>query len=153
MGRVNGIELSVDEKILYATEGFTTDWVHVAQTIWQYDVDLETAIISNKRIFVDLAHVEGDSVGIDLDGIQSDADGNLLAARYGGSQVAVFSGQGILTHRIHLNFKNPTNLQLNPAWWNTLFVCGKCLNADKGCVDIIHWPYAARVSASHDSKT
>jgi len=146
MGRTNGIELSADEKTLYVTEANSTNGVQVAQKIWQFDVDLQSATIGNKKLFVDFAHVDGDSVKWELDGIKADIVGNLLAVRRSGSQVAVFSKQGKLINRIHLNIQNPTNLEINPIGGNTLFVCGKCLDGDKGCVDVIRYPFAGRYS-------
>jgi sugar lactone lactonase YvrE len=71
-------------------------------TIWQYDYDLETAEISNKRVFVR----NGDW---HPDGICSDAAGSVYAAIYGGSRIDVFDYRGDLQGSITLPVPNPTS--------------------------------------------
>jgi len=149
MGGVNGIELSLDEQTLFATESFTRNWTHISSKIWKYNVDPEQRIITKKQLFVDMARVPGDSVGFAMDGIKTDASGHLLAVRYGGSTVAVFSHKGDLLGRIHLSFKNPTNLELGELGGRKyLLICGACSSGGvegvKGCVDSVPWPWNGR---------
>ncbi|XP_051153515.1 regucalcin-like [Leptopilina boulardi] len=73
----NGLAWSLDNKILYYIDSPT-------QKIAEYDYDLQTGSIDNKRIAFDL--VENNLPGIP-DGMTIDSDGNLWIALFEGAQV------------------------------------------------------------------
>lgn len=84
-------------------------------TIWQWDYDLATAALANKRVFVNL----GDA---NPDGLATDTEGNVYAALYGGSAVTVFSARGDEVGRIELPVPNPTSCAFGGDDMRTLFI-------------------------------
>lgn len=84
-------------------------------TIWQYDYDLETAEISNKRVFVK----NGDW---HPDGLCSNAAGSVYAAIYGGSRIDVFDHRGVLLNSIALPIPNPTSCSIGGIGNSELFI-------------------------------
>lgn len=95
MGTTNGIEVSPDGKRLYVNES-------VQRNVWVYDLDADGAV-ANKRLLVAFPD-HG------LDGMRSDADGNLYIARYGAGTVAVVSPSGELLREVKLRGAKPTNV-------------------------------------------
>jgi len=84
-------------------------------TIWQWDYDLKTAAVANKRVFVNLGDAHPD-------GLTVDAEGNVYAALYGASAVAVFSPRGDEIRRIGLPVPNPTSCAFGGEDMRTLFI-------------------------------
>ena len=74
MGTTNGIEVSPDGRHLYVNES-------VQRNVWVYDIGADGGL-SGKRLLVAFPD-HG------MDGMRSDADGNLYIARYGAGVVAV----------------------------------------------------------------
>ncbi len=107
MGTTNGICLSPDEKILYLNE--STD-----KKVWAFDVDPE-GNISNQRLFTSF-----EDHG--LDGMKTDAGGNLYITRYGKGTVAIFSPEGKLITEVELKGKNVSNLVFGGKDLKTCFV-------------------------------
>ena len=104
----NGKTWSPDGRIMYHAD--TSRGM-----IWQYDYELETGEISNKRAFV---RVEDGSP----DGLCSDSQGRVLAALYGGSGVAVFSQRGDLVEKVDLPVPNVTSCCFGGADLRTLYI-------------------------------
>lgn len=71
-------------------------------TIWQYDYDVSSGVIANKRVFAEASDGHPDGLAID-------EAGNVYAAMYGGSHVAVFDTSGRAKSRIDLPVPNPTS--------------------------------------------
>ncbi len=107
MGTTNGICLSPDEKTLYLNE--STD-----KKVWAFDVDPD-GNISNQRLFTSF-----EDHG--LDGMKTDAGGNLYITRYGKGTVAIFSPQGKLITEVELKGKNVSNLVFGGKDLKTCFV-------------------------------
>ncbi|MBC9797987.1 SMP-30/gluconolactonase/LRE family protein [Sinomicrobium sp. FJxs] len=95
MGTTNGIEVSPDNKTLYVNES-------VQRNIWAYDLSPE-GDISNKRLLIKF-----DDFG--MDGMRTDADGNLYVARYGKGTVVKVSPQGEVLKEIRLKGKKVSNI-------------------------------------------
>ena len=98
MGTTNGIELSPGGKKLYLNES-------VQRQVWVYDV-LDNGDIANKQLLIKF-----DDYG--LDGMQTDADGNLYITRYGAGAVLKVSPTGELISTIRLKGQHPTNIALS----------------------------------------
>lgn len=95
MGTTNGIEVSPDNRTLYVNES-------VQRNIWAYDLSPQ-GDISNKRLFMKF-----DDFG--MDGMRTDADGNLYVARYGKGTIAKISPQGKVLREIQLTGKRVSNI-------------------------------------------
>ncbi|MCF6434803.1 SMP-30/gluconolactonase/LRE family protein [Pseudoalteromonas sp. MMG022] len=107
MGTTNGIEVSPDNKTLYVNES-------VQRNVWRYDLD-EQGNISNKQLLIEFAD-------FGLDGMRTDAKGNLYIARYGAGVVAVVSPQGELLKEVKLKGQHPTNVAFGGADGKSVFV-------------------------------
>ncbi|WP_039916890.1 SMP-30/gluconolactonase/LRE family protein [Cellvibrio mixtus] len=108
MGTTNGVEVSADEKHLYVNES-------VQRKVWKYDIDKKTGDVKNKRLLIEFKD-HG------LDGMRSDADGNLYIARYAAGEVAVVSSEGTLLQRIKLKGQKPTNVAFGGEDGKTVYV-------------------------------
>ncbi len=107
MGTTNGICLSPDEKTLYLNES-------TQKKVWAFDVDRD-GNISNQRLFTSF-----EDHG--LDGMKTDAGGNLYVTRYGKGTVAIFSQEGKLITEVELKGKNVSNLVFGDKDLKTCFV-------------------------------
>lgn len=116
MGTTNGIEVSPDGRRLYVNES-------VQRNVWVYDVDGAGAI-SNKRLLIRF-----DDHG--MDGMRSDAAGNLYIARYDAGAVAVVSPEGVLLREVPLTGRKPTNVAFGGADGRQVFVTLQ----DRGAVE------------------
>lgn len=92
----NGIAWSPDDRRMYLADSF-------AGTVWQYDFDISTGEIANRRTFLSTAHIRGI-----VDGATVDRDGCYWAALFRGSAVAQFDPDGKLIRHIRLPVSNPT---------------------------------------------
>lgn len=104
----NGKAWSPDSRLMYHADTNRG-------TIWQWDYDLATAALANKRVFANL----GDA---NPDGLATDTEGNVYAALYGGSAVTVFSARGDEVGRIELPVPNPTSCAFGGDDMRTLFI-------------------------------
>jgi len=104
----NGKAWSPDGRIMYHADT-------ARGTIWQYDYDLETAEISNRRVFVN-------NEDWHPDGLCSDATGSVYAAVYGGSRIDVFDYRGVLLTSIALPIPNPTSCSIGGMGNRELFI-------------------------------
>jgi len=106
MSTTNGIDLSPDGKTLYVGESDTRE-------IWAYRID-GTRLLSPRLVkrFADF----------DIDGLRSDADGNLFVARILKGTIAELSPQGKLRREIPLTAPEPTNLAFGGTDGKTIFV-------------------------------
>jgi sugar lactone lactonase YvrE len=106
MSTTNGIDLSPDGKTLYVGESDTRE-------IWSYRID-GSHLLSPRLVkrFDDF----------DIDGLRTDAAGDLFVARILKGTIAVLSPQGKLKREIPLNAKEPTNLAFGGPDGKTVFV-------------------------------
>ena len=110
MGVTNGIELSPDGATLYVGESKT----HSARArLLAYRLQGERLV--ERRILKTFDH-------FDLDGMRTDIDGKLFAARPDAGTVAVFAPDGAALPEIPLLKKGPTNLAFGGADGKTVFV-------------------------------
>ena len=108
----NGKTWSPDGKILYHADT-------ARGTIWQYDYNLATGEISNKRVFVRNESWHPDR-------LCSDTAGSVYAAIYGGSRVDVFDRRGDLQRSLALPVPNPTSCVIGGETDSQLFVTSAC---------------------------
>lgn len=92
----NGIAWSPDDRRMYLADT-------LAGVVWQYDFDLASGALANRRLFVSTAHIRGF-----VDGATVDADGFYWAALFRGGAVAQFDPDGKLVRHIRLPVSNPT---------------------------------------------
>ena len=109
--RPNGLVLSPDEKTLYVANsgGAMTGW---------YAYDLGPAGLSNKRVFFDLAGMQGEG---GADGMKVDLAGNVYATGPGGVLVIAPDGK-------HLGTIRPPEALTNVGWGEdgrTLYITGR----------------------------
>lgn len=116
MGTTNGIEVSPDGKHLYVNES-------VQRNLWVYDLDGNGGV-ANKRLLLNFPD-HG------LDGMRTDADGNLYIARYGAGTVAVVSPQGRQLREVRLKGEKPTNVAFGGEDGRTVYVTLQ----DRGAVE------------------
>ena len=107
MGTTNGIEVSPDEKSLYANES-------VQGNVWAYDLS-EMGEISNKRLFFKF-----EDYG--MDGMRCDTQGNLYITRHGKGTVAVVSPKGKLIKEIIAKGKKPSNIAFGGPDGRTCYI-------------------------------
>jgi sugar lactone lactonase YvrE len=104
----NGKVWSLDAKIMYHADTSRG-------TIWQYDYDVDSGMLSNRRVFV---HVPDGHP----DGLAIDREGTVFAAMYGGSHVAAFDVRGNESFRIDLPVPNPTSCAFGGEGLKRLFI-------------------------------
>ncbi|MFC4701952.1 family 20 glycosylhydrolase [Glaciecola siphonariae] len=107
MGTTNGIALSPDEKTLYVNES-------VQRKVWQYKLDKDGNVISKSLL------ISFDDFG--LDGMLTDASGNIYIARYSKGVIAIVSPQGKILREVALKGKYPTNVALGGNNKKRMFV-------------------------------
>lgn len=129
---VNGKAWSRDGHVMYHAD--TNRGV-----IWQYDYDVETASITNKRVFANL----GDA---NPDGLTADSEGNIYAALYGGSAVTILSPRGDEIGRIELSVPNPTSCAFGGDDMRTLFITTASDGMDEDALR--RYPYSGQVFAA-----
>ena len=110
MGVTNGIELSPDEKTLYVGES----------TIGSTPARLLAYRVQDGKLVERRVLKTFDK--FDLDGMRTDIDGKLFAARTDAGRVAVFSPDGTPLPEIPLLKKGPTNLAFGGPDGKTVFV-------------------------------
>ena len=117
MGTTNGIEVSPDGRRLYVNES-------VQRRVWAYDIAADGAV-SGKRLLLEFPD-HG------LDGMRSDAEGNLYIARYGAGTVAVVSPAGAVLDEIPLKGRKPTNVAFGGADGRDVYVTLQ----DRGAIEV-----------------
>ena len=123
MGTTNGIEVSPDGRRLYVNES-------VQRRVWVYDIGGGGAL-SGKRLLIRF-----DDHG--LDGMRTDAAGNLYIARYGAGTVAIVSPEGALLREVRLKGTRPTNVAFGGSDGRDVFVTLQ----DRGAIETFRsaWP-------------
>jgi sugar lactone lactonase YvrE len=106
----NGIAWSPDDQRLYLADTLTA-------TVWQYDFDIASGAIANRRLFLSTAHIRGF-----VDGATVDADGCYWAALFRGGAVAQFDPDGKLMRHVRLAVSNPTMCAFGGPGLDTLYV-------------------------------
>jgi len=109
-GISNGIAFSPDDKRFYFADTR-------GSVVWQFDFDLAAGMLSNRRPFIDLAHIAGQ-----VDGATVDSEGFYWCALFGAGAIACFDPQGRLVRRIDLPTLYPTMCTFGGAELDTLYV-------------------------------
>lgn len=109
-GISNGIAFSPDDRIFYFADTR-------AGMVWQFDFDLVTGALANRRPYIDMAHIAGQ-----LDGATVDAEGYYWCALFGAGAVARFDPEGRLVRRVELPTRHPTMCTFGGADLGTLYV-------------------------------
>ena len=109
-GISNGIAFSPDDRLFYYADSRDS-------MVWQFDFDLATGTLSNRRRFIDLTHIAGQ-----VDGATVDANGCYWCALFGVGGVAQFDPKGRLVRRIDLPVQYPAMCTFGGAGLDTLYV-------------------------------
>jgi len=107
MGTTNGVEISPDQRRLYVNES-------AQRRVWVYDLDKQLHA-SNKRLLIQFPD-------FGLDGMRTDANGNLYIARYGKGVIAKVSPDGKLLKEYKLKGEFPTNVTFSQKHPSLLYV-------------------------------
>jgi sugar lactone lactonase YvrE len=107
MGTTNGVEISPDQSRLYVNES-------AQRRVWVYDLD-DQLNASNKRLLIQFPD-------FGLDGMRTDAKGNVYIARYGKGVVAKVSPEGKLLQEYKLKGEFPTNVTFSQKDPTLLYV-------------------------------
>jgi len=107
MGTTNGVEISPDQTRLYVNES-------AQRRVWVYDLDKKLQA-SNKKLLIQFPD-------FGLDGMRSDAKGNLYIARYGKGVIAKVSPDGKLLKEYQLKGEFPTNVTFSQKDPSLLYV-------------------------------
>jgi sugar lactone lactonase YvrE len=106
----NGIAFSPDDTRMYFADSRD-------ETVWVYDFDLETGVVSNRHVFFSTADIEGR-----VDGATCDRDGNYWCALVHGSAVACIDPGGKMLERIAVPVKHPTMVAFGGPELDQLYV-------------------------------
>jgi len=107
MGTTNGVEISPDQTKLYVNES-------AQRRVWVYQLD-KNLNASNKTLLIQFPD-------FGLDGMRTDAKGNLYIARYGKGVIAKVSPQGKLLKEYQLKGEFPTNVTFSQKDPTLLYV-------------------------------
>jgi len=111
----NGIGWSPDNKTMYVTDTYR-------QTIYQYDFDLDSGTIGNRRPLITIAASDGKP-----DGLTVDDQGCLWVALWDAWQIARFSPKGQLMQRMRVPVPRPTSCCFGGDNLDTLYVTSASL--------------------------
>ncbi|NOU50895.1 SMP-30/gluconolactonase/LRE family protein [Pseudoalteromonas sp. JBTF-M23] len=125
MGTTNGVAVSPDNKTLYVNES-------VQRKVWRYNLDAD-GNVANKQL-----HIAFSDFG--LDGMRTDAQGNLYIARYGAGMVVVVSPRGELIEQINLKGQYPTNVAFGGDDGKSVFVTMQ----KRGAIEMFKANFAGR---------
>lgn len=125
MGTTNGIEVGPGGFNLFVNES-------AQRRVWVYDIE-EDGTLSGKRLLIEFPD-HG------LDGMRSDAEGNLYIARYGAGTVAVVSPFGELLREIPLKGSKPTNVAFGGTDGRDVYVTMQ----DRGAIETFRSEYPGR---------
>lgn len=108
----NGLAFSPDHRTLYLSDSHLQ-----VQQIWAFDFDLETATLSNRRLFADIGALPGRP-----DGAAVDAAGNYWSCGNDAGQLHCFSPEGVLRRSLVVPFPKPSMCAFGGAGLDRLFV-------------------------------
>lgn len=106
----NGLALSPDEKILYATDT-------AARKIYAYDYDIETGLACRRRVLVETGPQEGIP-----DGLAVDSEGNLWSAQWYGACVVRYDPGGAVLGRVAVPAKQVSSMAFGRADLTDLYI-------------------------------
>jgi len=98
IGLSNGLGISPDDRTLYYADSYD----HV---IYAYDINPQTGLLSQRRVFATLDQDEGIP-----DGLTVDSKGGVWVAVWYGSEIIHYNSAGSIVDRIHLPVWQPSNV-------------------------------------------
>jgi sugar lactone lactonase YvrE len=110
IGCTNGPCFSPDNCTFYCADS-------ISRTIFAYDYDLATGMVSNKREFASTK-----SLGGVPDGATVDADGNLWSAIAGGGKLVCYNPDGLIARKIEVPVAIPTSVMFGGPNLDVLYV-------------------------------
>lgn len=113
----NGLGWSPDNKIFYYTDG-------LRYCVYQYDFDIETGNINNRRVFLQLKKSP-----IEPDGLTVDSKGNVWQAQWNSHKIFCYRPDGVLIKAIEMPVERPTSCIFGGENYSTLFItsCSKAM--------------------------
>ena len=106
----NGLGFSPDEQILYYSDSS-------ARKIFAFDVDVETGILENQRVFVTIPSDEGIP-----DGMTVDSEGFVWSAQWYGEQVVRYDPEGAVERRIPMPIKQVSAVAFGGPNFSDLYI-------------------------------
>jgi sugar lactone lactonase YvrE len=106
----NGMAFSPDDRTMYYCDSRQ-------DTVWAYDLDLDSGRISNRRVFISTKDVPAR-----VDGATVDVEGNYWCAHIHDWHVACYDPAGKLMRRIKLPVRHPTMCTFGGKDYDVLYV-------------------------------
>jgi L-arabinonolactonase len=127
----NGIAFSPDDRLMYFADSRS-------ETVWAYDLDIETGAISNRRVFFSTQDIDGR-----VDGATCDRDGNYWCALVHGGAVACITPGGRMIERIPVPARHPTMVAFGGTELDVLYVTSatSLLSTEERAA----WPHAGKL--------
>lgn len=132
----NGIAFSPDDKTLYYCDSRQ-------DTVWAYDLDIDSGTISNRRVFISTKGQPGR-----VDGATVDTEGNYWCALIHDWHVACFDPKGRLMRRIKMPVRHPTMCTFGGDNYDVLYVTSGTRFLDPA--EAVSQPQAGALFAVHD---
>ena len=108
----NGMAFSPDDKTMYLSDSHPT-----VQKIWAFDLDIQTATLTNERDFVDMLPLPGRP-----DGAAVDVQGNYWICANDAGQIHRFNPQGQLKSSVEVPVSKPSMCAFGGPDMNVLLV-------------------------------
>lgn len=118
---INGIAFSPDNTVMYMSDSDPD-----RRTIWRFDYDAVTGVISNRTVFFDTSAVRGRP-----DGAAVDADGCYWMAGVGGSELVRLTPAGAVDRRIDMPCERPSKVSFGGPDLKTLYVTSIGVGSDR----------------------
>ncbi len=132
----NGMAFSPDDKTLYFCDSRQ-------DTVWAYDLDIDSGNISNRRVFVSTKDIPGR-----VDGATVDTEGNYWCAHIHGWHVVCYDPKGREIRRIKLPVQHPTMCTFGGDNYDVMYVTSGTRFLDPK--DAASQPLAGSLFAIHD---
>lgn len=115
----NGIAFSPDDKTMYYADSR-------ADTVWAYDLDIESGNLSNKRVFISTV-----GKAARVDGATVDTDGNYWCAHVYDWDIACYSPDGKLIRTVRTPVRHPTMCTFGGENHDVMYVTSATRMADQ----------------------
>lgn len=131
----NGIAFSPDDRTMYYADSR-------ANTVWAYDLDIETGNLSNRRVFIS---TEGQAARID--GATVDTEGNYWCAHIYDWDIACYDPKGRLVRKVRMPVRHPTMCTFGGDNYDVMYVTSATRMATPE--DLATQPHAGGLFAIH----
>ena len=106
----NGMAFSPDDRTLYFCDSRQ-------DTVWAYDLDIESGTISNRRVFISTKDVPGR-----VDGATVDTEGNYWCAHIHDWHIVCYAPDGVEKRRVKLPVQHPTMCTFGGDNYDVMYV-------------------------------